>query len=170
MEYTLRKWKKTDASCLAKYANNKNVSKFLRDVFPYPYKASDAASFISMALRSDPSKNMFRCIDVDGESVGGIGVFVRDDVYRKSAEIGYWLAEPYWGNGIVTDAAKQIVEMAFDTFDIVRIYAEIYAPNTASQRVLQKAGFVCEGTLRASIFKDGELMDSVVYALIRLPS
>jgi ribosomal-protein-alanine N-acetyltransferase len=98
--------------------------------------------------------------------VGSIGVFVKDDVYRKSAEIGYWLGEPYWGRGIMTDAIRQMCRMAFERFDIVRIFAEPFAYNAGSMRALEKAGFTLEGVHRMSVFKNGQFYDSCTYALL----
>jgi ribosomal-protein-alanine N-acetyltransferase len=110
---------------------------------------------------------ILRAIDIDGIAVGSIGIFLKDDVYCKSAELGYWLGEPFWGKGIMTQAVKQICKMAFEKYDIVRIFAEPYADNTASRRVLEKAGFRLEGILRKSVYKKGQIMDSCIYALIK---
>ena len=106
-------------------------------------------------------------IEAGGEAVGSIGVFRKDNVYRKSAELGYWLAEPFWGRGIMTRAVEQICAIAFDTLGVVRIFAEPFAENTKSRRVLEKAGFHLEGTMRRSVYKEGRVMDSCMYALLR---
>ena len=104
---------------------------------------------------------------VNGEAVGSITVMLNDDVYCKSAELGYWLGEPFWGRGIMTAAVETMCREGFAAWDIVRIHAEAFARNAASRRVLEKAGFALEGTLRRSVYKNGEMLDSCIYALVR---
>jgi len=94
-------------------------------------------------------------------------VFLGSDVYRRSAELGYWLGEPFWGRGIMTAAVETMCREGFAAWDIVRIHAEAFARNAASRRVLEKAGFALEGTLRRSVYKNGEMLDSCIYALVR---
>lgn len=105
--------------------------------------------------------------EVDGEAAGSIGLFLGSDVYRRSAELGYWLGEPFWGRGIMTAAVETMCREGFAAWDIVRIHAEAFARNAASRRVLEKAGFALEGTLRRSVYKNGEMLDSCIYALVR---
>lgn len=167
MEFTLRPFCIEDAPAIAKYANNPNIACNLRDVFPYPYSLDDAADFLELCISGEGGTSLNRAIDIGGVAVGSIGIGVQGDVYRRSAEIGYWLAEPYWNQGIMTEAVKRICKEAFAKFDIVRIYAEVYAWNEPSQRVLQNAGFTFEGVKRMSIYKNGRLGDSCVYALIK---
>ncbi len=166
MEFVLRKWAGEDAPALVKYADNKNIADNMRDGFPHPYLINDAWAFLQSFIDADESKSFCRAIDVGGEAVGSIGLFLQDDVYRKSAEIGYWLGEPFWGKGIVTAALKQMCSEAFKRYDITRIYAEPYSQNAASRRALEKAGFELEGTLRESVCKNGAIFDSCVYALL----
>lgn len=166
MQFALRKWWPDDAENIAKFANNKRIADYLRDGFPNPYTLSDAQNFIrSMGLDSDT--RICRAIDIGGEAAGSIGVFLKEDVYRKSAEIGYWLGEPFWGQGIATEAIRQMCDMAYRKFDIVRIYAEPYAHNTGSRRALEKAGFTLEGLLKKSVCKNGQIYDSCIYALVK---
>ncbi len=167
MEFTLRKWAGEDAPALVKYASNKKIADNLREGFPYPYTINDAWAFLQAALNADEAKSLYRAIDAGGEAVGSIGVFFKDNVYRKSAEIGYWLGEPFWGKGIITLAIMQMCSEAFSHSDIVRIYAEPYAYNEASRRALTKAGFELEGVLRQSVYKNGAIFDSCIYALLR---
>ncbi|MBC8535471.1 GNAT family N-acetyltransferase [Feifania hominis] len=167
MEFYLRPWRESDAESIARYAADWEVARNLRDVFPHPYALADARDYIASCLSQGEEDRLCRAIEADGEAVGSIGVFVGKDVYRKSAELGYWLAKPYWGRGIMSAAVRQMTCMAFERFDIVRVYAEPYARNAGSRRVLEKAGFVLEGTLRRSVFKGGELLDSCVYARLR---
>lgn len=167
MRIDLRPWRPEDAGSVARYASNPKIAANLRDVFPYPYTHKDAIDYIESCLKADPARQLTRAIAVDGEAVGSVGAFLGSDVYRKSAEIGYWLAEPFWGRGIMTRAVIWICREAFDAFDIVRLYAEPFARNTGSRRVLEKAGFRLEGILRQSVCKQGEILDSCIYALTR---
>ena len=100
-------------------------------------------------------------------AAGGISVTAGSDVYRRDGELGYWLGEPFWGRGIMTGAVRQICREAFGRLDIVRIHAAVYARNGASCRVLEKAGFTREGILRQSVYKNGEVLDACLYALLR---
>lgn len=166
MQFSLRNWQPDDAPSIVKYANNKKIADNLRDGFPHPYTLEDAESYIQN-LGADSDARICRAIEISGETVGSIGVFLKEDVYRKSAEIGYWLGEPFWGQGIITDAIRLMCGMAFQKFDIVRIYAEPYAYNTGSRRALEKTGFVLEGILKKSVCKNGKIHDSCIYALVK---
>ncbi len=167
MEFTLRRWAGEDAPALVKYASNKKIADNLRDGFPYPYMINDAWAFLQSAMSSGEEKSIYRAIDAGGEAIGSIGVFFKDNVYRKSAEIGYWLGEPFWGKGVITAAIRLMCSEAFAHRDIVRIYAEPYAHNAASCRALAKAGFGLEGVLRQSVCKNGVIYDSCIYALLK---
>ena len=163
----LRPWQIEDAACVALYADNEKIARNLRDVFPHPYRLQDAEGFIRECLKADESREMFRTIAVDGCAVGGISLVRGEDVYRRSAELGYWLAEPCWGRGIMTRAVRQICQEGFDAWEIVRIYACPYASNAGSRRVLEKAGFALEGVLRQAVYKNGAVLDGCVYGLLR---
>jgi RimJ/RimL family protein N-acetyltransferase len=165
MNFTLRPWKMTDLDSLVKYANNFHISKNLTNRFPYPYSREDGKNFIEMATSHSPAHVL--CIEINGEAAGGIGVHPQADIYCKNAEMGYWLAEPFWGKGIVTEAVKQMVPYGFQNFDITRIYARPYGHNKASQRVLEKAGFTLEARLEKTIYKNGEFLDELIYAVRR---
>jgi len=155
------------AQSIAKYANNKRIADNLRNAFPYPYSLDDAKKWIETTINAGEEKQIVRIITVDGEAVGAVGVHGMSDVYCKSAEIGYWLAEPFWGRGIMTECIKEICALAFEKFDIVRIFAEIFAFNAGSEKVLQKAGFKFEGIKKKSVFKNGKIHDSKVYASVK---
>jgi ribosomal-protein-alanine N-acetyltransferase len=127
----------------------------------------DAADFIGHCIKGEGQGQICRAVCADEEPVGSIAVFLGQDVYRRSAELGYWLAEPFWGKGIMSQAVAQICREAFERFDIVRIYAEPYAHNQGSRRVLEKAGFALEGILRQSVYKNGQMHDSCIYALVK---
>ena len=160
----LRPWRLDDAPALARHANNRNVSRHLRDRFPYPYAREDAQRFLARTVGERPARNL--AIDVDGEAVGGIAVTLHDDVHTSTAEIGYWLAEPFWGRGIMTDAVRAMVAYGIGRFGLRRLEAAVFSSNPASARVLEKAGFTLEGRLRAAVVKDGVILDALVYALL----
>lgn len=166
-EFLLRAWKTEDAQSLAKAANNPYIAKNLRNTFPNPYKLEDAVWYINDCISNAEKKQLNYAIEVDEQAVGGIGVFVKDDVYEKSAELGYWLSEEYWRNGIVSRAVQIICKETFETFDVVRIFAEPFADNAGSRRVLEKAGFTYEGTMRNGVYKNGEIHSYCMYSVLR---
>ena len=167
MKFELRPWRAADIPTVARHASNEKIARNLRDAFPYPYRLSDAADYINGCMAADPSMTLCRSIAVEGQAVGSIGIFRGGDVYRKSGELGYWLGEEYWGRGIMTGAVKEICREAFGAWDIVRVYAEPYARNAGSRRVLEKAGFALEGVMRQGVYKNGEILDYCMYALLR---
>ena len=165
MHFTLRPFTINDLDSLVKYANNPKIAANMTDKFPHPYTKENGKNFIEFATKNTPT-NIF-AIDINGEACGGIGIHPQEDVHRKNAELGYWLAEPFWGNGIITKAIVQIVEYGFMNFDITRIFARPYGTNEASQRVLGKAGFTFEGKFEKTLFKNGEYKDELIYAVRR---
>jgi [ribosomal protein S5]-alanine N-acetyltransferase len=165
MEFHLRPWTIEDLNSLVKFANNFNISRNLMDVFPHPYTAENGKTFIEMASTNFPPNIL--AIEINGEAAGAIGLHPQNDVYRKNAELGYWLAEPYWGKGIITAVIVQMVDYGFQNWDINRIYARPFGYNIASQRALEKAGFVLEARLEKTIFKNGEYYDEMIYAIRR---
>jgi ribosomal-protein-alanine N-acetyltransferase len=164
-EYMIRDWGKDDASSIAHYANNRKIAMWLRDRFPYPYTIYDAEGFLSAVARQDPRQAF--AVATRREAIGGIGLDMGSDVYRFTAELGYWLGEPFWGKGIMSEAVARFTAWAFEHFDLHRIHANVFATNTASARVLEKAGFEREGCLRASVFKNGQILDQFVYAKVK---
>ena len=166
MDFILREWRRSDAADVVKYANNEKIARNLRDIFPHPYTLKDAEAFLAGCLEGDESL-IFRAIEADGRAVGSISLCRGGGMYRPRAELGYWLAEDYWGQGIMTEAVGQICREGFSRWDIQRIYAEPYARNAGSRRVLEKAGFTLEGILRRNVFIWGEVCDSCIYALLR---
>jgi ribosomal-protein-alanine N-acetyltransferase len=158
----VRSWRHGDEDSLPLHANNRKVWLNLRDRFPHPYTRSDAEQWIEFITQTAPETNF--AIDVNGEAVGGIGLVLHDDVERCSAEVGYWLGENYWGKGIATAALNCFTEYALNEFNLTRVYAVPYARNAASIRVLEKAGYTCEGLLRRSAIKDGLVLDQFMYA------
>jgi RimJ/RimL family protein N-acetyltransferase len=163
--FTLRDWKLDDAASLQKNADNTNISDFLLDRFPSPYTMQDAVNWVNYMLTQNPLVNF--AIDVDGEVVGVIGLEIKEDVYRKTALLGYWVSEKLWGRGIAPEAVKLIAAYGFANLDIIRIQAGILSNNPKSMRVLEKAGFVKEGVLRNNIIKNQVVLDEHVYALLK---
>ena len=160
---TLRKWEESDIEALAKYANNYNIAKFLTDIFPHPYTIEDTKAYISTVKDENPKKCF--AIDLNGEAIGSIGIFPQTDIHRKNAEVGYFLSEEFWGQGVMPEALRQIVDYGFKTFDITRIFARSYDHNLKSQRVLEKAGFTLEARFEKTLFKNGEFVDELIYAI-----
>ncbi|MCI9170242.1 MAG: GNAT family N-acetyltransferase [Lawsonibacter sp.] len=167
MDFILRKWRREDAADVARYADNEKIARNLRDVFPHPYALADAQGFLDICIAGDPEMSLFRAIEVDGRAVGSISLCRGSDVYQKTAELGYWLAEDYWGRGIMTQAVRQLCREGFSCWDIQRIHAEPFAHNAGSRRVLEKAGFSLEGVMRRGVFKRGQVCDFCMYALLR---
>ncbi len=168
MNIKLRRWQENDLNSLVKNANNKKIFDNERDLFPYPYFDEDGKQFLAMCKGIDERKTLILAIEVDGSAVGSIGLNLKDDVYSKCAEIGYWLGEPYWNNGIATEAVKMICQKGFSDYDIVRIQAEVFDYNYASQKVLDKCKFVLEGRLKKNVYKNGCYHDSLIYGLLGL--
>ena len=162
----LRKWQRGDEDCLVKHADNIEVAKFLKDSFATPYTYSDALQWIKFANRNIDSYNL--AITLNDEVIGAIGVEKQQDVYRKSAELGYWLGEEYWNKGIMTNVVKEMIDLAFQNFNIVRLFAYVFSENQASAAVLEKAGFQLESIQKAAIYKNGKFMDQMIYTIIRL--
>ena len=160
----IREFVPEDAESLARNADNPKIAEQLRDRFPHPYTISHAREWIEQALARDPVSSF--AIATTGKVIGGIGLELQPDVYIRSAELGYWLAESHWGRGIATRAVTCFSEKAFVAFDLVRIYARVFETNPASARVLEKAGFRFEGRLRMSVVKQGRLLDELLYSSI----
>ncbi len=167
VDFKFVKWSEELIPGLIRNADNPKVSENLRNIFPCPYTADDAHIWIELCGKNDERRDYNRAIVIDGEAAGGIGLNVQPDVYCRSAELGYWLGEDYWGRGIMSRAVREICEYGFENLDIVRIFAGAFARNTGSRRVLEKAGFEFEGTMRSSVFKNGEIIDSCMYALLK---
>ena len=167
MNLSIRKWRIEDKSDLAINLNNLKVLNNLRDGLPYPYTEDDAEDFIQMMLSADPDSTFAFAITLDNKVIGSIGVFRKDNIHSRTAEMGYYIGEPYWGNGYMTNAIKMVCEYVFENTDIIRIFAEPFAHNIASCRALEKAGFQYEGTLKSNAVKCGKIIDMKMYALVR---
>ncbi|MDD8017055.1 MAG: GNAT family N-acetyltransferase [Bacteroidota bacterium] len=161
----LRPWQSGDERSLAKHADNRKIWLNVRDHFPSPYTLADAQRWIFHA--SSALVDSVFAIVVNGNAVGNIGLIKKEDVYRVSMEIGYWLGEEFWGHGIVTEAVGAVSQYAFSHFDINRLYADVFEWNTASMRVLEKNGFLPEARLKKAIIKDGRVGDVVLYTKLK---
>lgn len=166
MTIELKKWSHDWVDDLAEIADNKKIADNLRDVFPHPYTPEDARQFIEFCMNTPETRQVNRAIFLNERIVGGIGLTFGEDVYAKSAEIGYWLTEEFWGRGIATEAVRMTCRAAFEQYGLARVYAAVYSYNKSSCRVLEKCGFLMEGVLRKSVFKNGQLFDSYVYGLV----
>ena len=167
MSCVIRKWRISDRERLAEMLNNPKVLDNLRDGLPYPYTPADGEEYIASMLAADDTRTFAFAITVDGVVIGSVGVFRQENIHFRTAELGYYIGEPYWGKGYTTSAVEQVCRYVFDHSDILRIFAEPFARNTASCRVLEKAGVQFEGTLRGNAVKNGEVLDMKLYALVR---
>ena len=162
---TLRPFRPADAASLARHANNRQIWLNLRDLFPHPYTVSDAEAYIARVAADEPVTRF--AVDVGGEAVGNVSPKLGGDIERRSAEIGYWLGEAYWGRGIMSDAVRAATEYALAELDLLRVFAVPFVRNPASARVLERAGYQLEGTMRRSAVKDGVVLDQLLYAAVR---
>jgi len=161
----VRSWVMSDAPKLALHANDRAIWRNLKDRFPNPYTLTDAEWFITHCQNEDPESAF--AIVVGDEAIGAIGFEHRGDIWRRSVELGYWIGQPYWGRGITTGAVRAVTDWAFDTWQLNRVWAGVFAWNPASARVLEKAGYVYEARLKHSAVKDGEAVDELIYAVVR---
>ena len=164
--YVVRDWRASDAEALPRHANDRRIWLGLRDAFPHPYTPEDAHRFLAMVAAQDP-RTYFCIASPHDEAIGAIGFLRHQDVERFSAEIGYWLSRRHWGHGIATAALVAVTRHAIETHGLNRLYALPFAGNPASVRVLEKAGYVLEGRLHRSAFKDGRFVDQFLYAFVR---
>jgi RimJ/RimL family protein N-acetyltransferase len=158
----VRTFRLEDAPSIARNGNNRAIWRNLRDRFPHPYTEDDAVGYIRFILAKNPYHSL--AIEVDGQAVGGLSLRPGEDIERVGAEIGYWLGEPYWGRGIMTDAVGLVTDYAFRALSLERVFAVPFTGNVASCRVLEKVGFVREGLMRRSAIKDGQVLDQYLYA------
>ena len=163
----IRPWRTTDAYNLAAALSNESVQKNLRDGIPFPYTENDAVEYIRSIWNAPRDSQYVWAIHDSGMAIGCIGLFRKDNIHARTAEIGYYIAEPYWGRGIAAKAVREACSYVFQVTNIVRVFAEPFATNTASCRVLEKAGFTLEGTLRKNAVKNGEIIDMKLYSLVK---
>ena len=164
-DYFIRSYEYSDQEALVKYANNNNISRLLRDQFPFPYTKTNAETWLIHACNQEIETNFV--IANEKELIGAIGINLQEDVNRFSAEIGYWLGEPFWRKGITTTALNIFTEYALKNFNLNRIYANVFEGNDASEKVLQKVGYRKEATLRKAVFKERKFLDQYIYAILK---
>ncbi|KAH8675450.1 acyl-CoA N-acyltransferase [Xylariales sp. PMI_506] len=163
----IRPYEVSDAAALAAAANHEDVSKYMRNLFPFPYSLDDAQFFINLASERQPMVN-YAIVLLDGTYVGGIGLKPMADVESGTFEIGYWVGKDHWGKGITTSAAKAFSKWAFENFpDLRRLEAGIFEGNVASMKILERAGYTKEGVRRKAVFKRGVSLDITIYGLLR---
>jgi RimJ/RimL family protein N-acetyltransferase len=155
----------SDLESLVRFANNPAIARNMTDGFSSPYTSQNGTDFITLASRDTPPNIL--AIDIGGQASGGIGIHPQTDIHCKNAELGYWLAEPFWGQGIITEAIMEMVEYGFNNWNINRIFARPFGTNLASQKVLEKAGFILEGRFEKTLFKNGDYVDELIYAIRR---
>ena len=162
----LRKWTQADAEALCALCNAID-RRYLSDRIPFPYTLKDAHWWLDEVARQEGANGIFRAVWVDSKLVGSISVEQKSDVFRKDAEIGYFLLDSFQKQGIMTNAVRQICDLAFSTLDLLRISAMIYSPNIASQRVVEKNSFTKEGFMKKAVFKNGETYDLYIYGKLK---
>ena len=165
MNFKLRPFREDDLDQLVLLGNNFEIAKNLTDKFPHPYTKNNGEFFINLQMSQTPAQ--VKVIEIDGKFAGAVGLHFHEDVRRKSLEIGYWLGEPHWGNGIMPQAVKQMIKYSFETFDANRIFARIFGENNGSRRVLEKVGFRKEGHCKDAVFKNGAFQDELIFAILK---
>jgi [ribosomal protein S5]-alanine N-acetyltransferase len=160
----LRPWQVADQAELAVQANDRGIWRNLLAGFPHPYTEADAEHWCTEGARAMPGLHL--CVQVDGKVGGGIGVTTGIGTEEKTGQFGYWLGREYWGRGIATVAATAMLSHILKNMNLVRLQAPVFEWNAPSMRVLEKIGFEREAVLRKSVYKDGQLIDSVLYAYI----
>lgn len=163
--WSVRSFRSEDVAFLPRHLGNPRVLATLTDAVPFPYTEDHASQWVE-CVTAQKLETQFAIAGAEG-LIGGIGFKFKTDVYRQTAEIGYWIAEPYWGRGIATSAVREMTRYAFDRYPIVRIYASVFESNPASMRVLEKAGYELEARLRRNITKNDELLDELIFAILK---
>ncbi len=161
----LKRWTLDYAEQIAISANNKKIADNLRNSFPHPYTKADAKEFIKYCIETGEEKELNRAIVIDGLPIGSLSITIGSDIFCKNAELGYWLAEEYWGKGIMTKAIKAICKLTFEKYDISKIYALPFSYNKGSCKTLERNGFSSEGILKNAVYKNGQFIDCIIYGL-----
>ena len=161
----LRPWQWSDSRMLTHLINNRKIWDNVRDYLPHPYTYKDADLFLQHNVEQQLPTNF--AVLRNEELAGGIGYIPKDDVYKFTAEIGYWIGEPHWGQGIATEAIRQLIEKIREQSPlIVRVYAEVFDYNRPSMRALEKNGFYLETVRRKGVVKNGVVRDDYVFVLL----
>lgn len=165
MGIILRPFKQEDLDDLVSNANNIKVAERLTDAFPFPYTRQDGIDFLNKVMQQSPPEVL--AIDLDGKVIGNIGIHPQKDVHRLNAELGYFIGEDYWGKGYATEAIKKMIDYGFENFPINRIFSRPFSSNPASQKVLEKCGFILEARINGILVKNGKTEDELIYAVRR---
>ncbi|MDO6427432.1 GNAT family protein [Thalassotalea sp. 1_MG-2023] len=160
---TLRAFNNNDSELLVNYLNNSQVTQYITSAIPQPYTAQDAQWWISHSQQS----SLIKAIEYQGEFVGCISAQRGDFEYYRSAELGYWVAQKFWGKGIATIAVKNFSEWLFTQTDILRLQVSVVSLNKASNRVLAKNNFTCEGMRKHVSYKNGQFFDEELWSLLK---
>ena len=161
----LRRLSDSDKNALATLADNRNIWNNVRDYLPSPYTEQDAEAFIQL-VKAEKTPMSF-AIEYEKQFCGMVGLVAQSDVYRKTAEIGYWLGEPFWKKGIATVAVKLVTNYGLNTLDFIRIHTGVFEYNTGSMHVLEKNGYEKDGVFKKSIFKNGLIWNEHRYSITK---
>ena len=159
----------TDKPALLEHLGTRDVYKTTLNI-PYPYTEGDADWWLSRrmeAMRGQLNETTFAIREGGGKLIGSIGAEGFSPGLSHKAEIGYWLAKPYWGQGVMTETVRAFVDYALTELELLRLTAHVFEGNAASARVLEKNGFKLEGKLRKHFIKDGEFIDARLYGLLK---
>lgn len=166
MSVELRPWTDQDYEELVHICNHIDRT-YLSDTIPNPYHLEDAKEYIALANQSEGQTGIYRAILNDGKIVGNISVVKKKDIRKKDSELGYYLGKEFCSRGIMTEAVRQILLLSFNRLDIIRISAYTFAENIASQRVLEKNGFIKEGIAKNSFFKNNQIHDEFLFSILK---
>lgn len=159
----LRCFEAADIPLLLTYMNNRNVTQYLTDKIPQPYLEKDAQWWVNEGSKA----GFTRAIIYEGQFVGCVGIIPETHERCRTVELGYWLAESFWGKGLAAQAVRQIVDLIFTETDVMRIYAPVFHPNKSSMRVLEKSGFVQEGVHQQEIYKNGQFYNAHYFVQLK---
>jgi len=165
IDINIRRLELSDRLRLAELMNNKKIWDNIRDYVPFPYSVSDAEFFINLSQTNNSLENF--AIIYKGEFCGVIGLILKSDIYKLTAEIGYWVGEPYWGRGIASEAVRLTTKYGFESLNLIRIQAGVFDSNIGSMKVLEKNGYTKDGLFKKAIIKNGKIMDEHRYSILR---
>ena len=165
----LSEFRPSDKLGLVEHLNDRDIyERTLR--IPFPYTDADADEWLALVAKITHQQGrpvQFAIRSGDDALVGGCGFDGFQVGQSHRAEVGYWLARPFWGRGIMTAVVRQVCRHAFEEFGLAKVTAHVFQHNPASARVLQKCGFEEEGFLRKHFVKDGRYVDARLFGLLR---
>lgn len=169
MKMELKPWSLDDEQPLIALYERLNRD-YLPDNLSFPGAGEGVQWWLEKVLKHDEKYAIFRKIVLDGELAGHISVEKKADIFKKDAELEYFLDEPFWSQGIMTQAVSQVCDRAFSCLDILRISASVFSANMASRKVLEKNGFLLEGICKNAVFKKDQLYDLYLYGKLKKES